>query len=1342
MGLVTGDFGEESMSSLTDKLPPLALHVGQLIGLITPAGGVNREWFSHAGAEIEAIPRNVPALLQVVADVLGPAASAPGLPGGAWYSIPSPVDGVTPTGFYLVAPPPAPGASSAQVGVGVMHEAGYADLSIVAYGLVPLFQLSTGSSPALVVGSQPSNLGVAAALNGGSTFSAPGGVTFNSMALDAQLYFSSAGQPGMRLTFGGVEGAPAGTPTEYASLQELLRHAETVGEWVASVVLQGTYWLNKYVGGTDYTVGDILTDACILTLGQEQYQLNLDYLRASAPNPKVVAENFLFNLLNTLAASKEPLVPIPVGAEGSGVYVVREAAAGAVADYGLRLMLQDIRVGGGNNDGGGAAGSPPPEVYLQIGKWLEAETDDDSWLARSLGEASDSRQPGVSLYLMQSSSTAGGCTAGGPSVSFAPRVEFVSLGLDVRGGAGQPLFQINGYTLNGAELRVYVKHSGGSVSFGAAAALDGLGLPLGPNFGSAVQGSSTNPVAQSLLESGSPAQPPAGAAPGGDKSPVNPTFGMSAGYAQGGSFAFQLYDASGEPTEKVTLPVQRALGPLQCQKLGLGWVQSDRVLSLLLDGGVHLDMLSLDLYGLTIGLPVTSPGDFSKYELDLDGLGLTFTSGQVELSGAFARLGPDPQADPPRTFTEYDGEVLIKGGTFAISGIGSYAYVTPPGGGGYASLFIFGAFDGELGGPAFFFVTGIAAGFGYNRGLVLPDMNGVPTFPLVAAASDPSTLGGLPPDPAKALAGLGAAVPPRRGEYWLAAGVRFTSFDLINSTALLVVEFGGELEIALLGVSWMSLPPPPAPGAEPVRKYAYAELGMQVRLLPSEGFFSATAVLTANSFVLDPACKLTGGFAFYVWFGSSPHAGEFVLTLGGYHPDFHPPDYYPQVPRLGFNWPMPGDVTISGDAYFALTPSAVMAGAGLQVLYSAGNLRAWFKAQMDALVEWAPFHYVVDISVSIGASYRVHLVFVTVTLKVELGASLTIWGPPMGGRVHVDWYVISFTVGFGADESEKPPPLDWSNADGTGFAQTLLPHKTANASSRAAPAARSFAVQAETFVAADAEADDSAVEPSGVLTATVKDGLLSTFKEGGDDIWVVSSNHFTFSILTTFPTTEVDINPANDGTPANRFTPRGSCGADYTVYVRPMGVTLESSVLTVKIEFLEDDGQWTPYDLVGECDFDLACHPVPAAKWGQPLASGQGPEMNAMLPGRLLGLENIKPKPPTLTPSGPLALDIDITQSFTYDTVDDPADPALPDPYHLPLVPDETPVGPVPTVKADALAEIKAALTSPDVTGARAALLAALQGFGFDPVTNSPMTALAADPGAVLVGNPLILAAA
>ena len=146
-----------------------------------------------------------------------------------------------------------------------------------------------------------------------------------------------------------------------------------------------------------------------------------------------------------------------------------------------------------------------------------------------------------------------------------------------------------------------------------------------------------------------------------------------------------------------------------------------------------------------------------------------------------------------------------------------------------------------------FFVTGLSAGFGYNRSLELPAQDKVQEFPLLAGLSDPSKIGGADATPEQALDKLNEYVPPAQGVNWVAAGVQFTSFELINSNALLVVEFGRDFEIALLGLSRIKLPPVGD------LTFAYVELALEVIFQPTEGVFSATAVLTPNSYVLDPA---------------------------------------------------------------------------------------------------------------------------------------------------------------------------------------------------------------------------------------------------------------------------------------------------------------------------------------------------------------------------------------------------------------------------------------------------------------------------------------------------------
>ena len=123
------------------------------------------------------------------------------------------------------------------------------------------------------------------------------------------------------------------------------------------------------------------------------------------------------------------------------------------------------------------------------------------------------------------------------------------------------------------------------------------------------------------------------------------------------------------------------------------------------------------------------------------------------------------------------------------------------------------------------FVTGLALGFGYNRKLRLPGETEVSKFPLVAAMGNSAAIGGDNPTPAQVLATLDSWVPPEQGEYWLAAGVQFTTFEIINTNALLIVEFGKELIIALLGVATLKQP-------QVGEAYVYAELDIEVVFAP------------------------------------------------------------------------------------------------------------------------------------------------------------------------------------------------------------------------------------------------------------------------------------------------------------------------------------------------------------------------------------------------------------------------------------------------------------------------------------------------------------------------------
>src|SRR5207248_1199865 len=138
-----------------------------------------------------------------------------------------------------------------------------------------------------------------------------------------------------------------------------------------------------------------------------------------------------------------------------------------------------------------------------------------------------------------------------------------------------------------------------------------------------------------------------------------------------------------------------------------------------------------------------------------------------------------------------------------------------------------------------------------------------------------------PKDPGASLLVLHDWIPPELGAIWLAVGVCFTSFEMINSFALLTVALGCTFELALLGLSAITIPT----GAPAL--IGFAELALKATFSPEQGLLAVSGKLTPESYILSKDCHLTGGFAFYIWFKDSPDgasAGDFVITLGGYHP--------------------------------------------------------------------------------------------------------------------------------------------------------------------------------------------------------------------------------------------------------------------------------------------------------------------------------------------------------------------------------------------------------------------------------------------------------------------------
>lgn len=453
--------------------------------------------------------------------------------------------------------------------------------------------------------------------------------------------------------------------------------------------------------------------------------------------------------------------------------------------------------------------------------------------------------------------------------------------------------------------------------------------------------------------------------------------------------------------------IQKLLGPVYFGRIGFGW-RNGRVLARL-DADLRTAALRLGFRGLGVSFPLRLPPD---PEFSLDGIQVEYRTGALQISGGLVRASA---AQAPGYDFRYDGALSVITPSFGLSAIGAYGRKD-----GKATFFAFAFLKERIGGPPAFFITGLAGGFGYNSALYPPPVDRLPEFGLIRGllSDAPGEQFRADTSPADALATIDRDVGFSDGDFWIAVGLQFSSFEFLRSFGLLTFRGGSNVELDVLGVSRASAPPQ---AAHPI---AFAELALEAVLKPAAGEFRAEGRLTNASYLFDRSCRLFGGFAFYLW-TSGEHAGDFALTFGGYHPRFPVPAHFPRVPRLGFYWRVDGNLTIQGESYFALTPNALMAGGQLSARWESGDLAAWFDAGADFLIIWKPFHYEIDVHIRIGVSYEIDFWFTSATVTVHLGVDLELWGPPFGGEAEVDLSVFSFTISFGADRAD-PPPLPWS----------------------------------------------------------------------------------------------------------------------------------------------------------------------------------------------------------------------------------------------------------------------------------------------------------------------------
>ncbi|MFD6182950.1 DUF6603 domain-containing protein [Streptomyces goshikiensis] len=608
---------------------------------------------------------------------------------------------------------------------------------------------------------------------------------------------------------------------------------------------------------------------------------------------------------------------------------------------------------------------------------------------------------------------------------------------------------------------------------------------------------------------------------------------------------------------RASIPLDAVFGPLRIAEIALSY--ADGTARVTIDATV--DAGGIELSASRLGFAIRlSDGDWS-FKPTLDGLGLAFDRHPVRIGGAFLVKENQPPYD-----MLFAGMAVVEAKVASVKVLGAYARAE----GGYPSLFLYGVLAGRSGlGPPPFQVRGIAAGFGYNSSVRIPAPAETPGFPFVAELGSGTQ---RPPlevldDLLDGSGGRPAWLSPAQGQIWFALGIDFTVFRLVEGKVLALVEFGDEFTIAVLGLATASFPV----GRDSGAAIARVQLAMQALYTSADGMLALAAELTPESYVLDPECRLTGGLAYRTWF-SGLHEGDFVFCLGGYARGFDRPDHYPVVPRLGYTWGISSCVTVRGEAYTALTPSAFMVGGRLEVSFHAGIVEAWLTARLDALIQWKPFYFRLGVGVRIGFAVDLWLF----TVRGEVGVDLDLWGPPVGGIATVHLWCIDFDVSFGADPDSRAKEASWADV------QEQLP-------------ARDQMLRITPL---------TGILPEDEATRALR-------RAAGDERWVVSADGFSFSTTTPVPASKVTVQ--------STVVPGGKA-----LDIRPMGVTGLASEHTLTV-VLGDDPDFDP--IQRGWTIETVTTNVPQALWGtgDPAAADAG--TSPLVPDQLVGLNVTVPAP-------------------------------------------------------------------------------------------------------------------
>lgn len=330
------------------------------------------------------------------------------------------------------------------------------------------------------------------------------------------------------------------------------------------------------------------------------------------------------------------------------------------------------------------------------------------------------------------------------------------------------------------------------------------------------------------------------------------------------------------PTTKS--PVKYTIGPLSVSNFGLKF--HNNVLSVILDATLVAGPVSFEFLDLTISLDVSRANLHQLNSLvpsvSLNGMGIQIDTPPVIVMGLLHHQQSDAG-------DEWIGGLSVEVEPYSIMATGGFGtFHDQISGGTFHTLFVYGQWIGPLLDiDGIILVTGLRIGLGYNSTVTNPDLNSIFQFPLVS-----HDVGDVDPNPLAIMTAFCTPtngiqwIVPKNDAYWFAVGIDALVFDMIGVSAILILADYSTIHV--FAAATAILPP----GSDPNKDHPF--LWVEFGIISTEDLKTGNAVflgqLSPNSYVLDPSCHLSGGFAMALWPAQNDfQQDDWVMTVGGYH---------------------------------------------------------------------------------------------------------------------------------------------------------------------------------------------------------------------------------------------------------------------------------------------------------------------------------------------------------------------------------------------------------------------------------------------------------------------------